>query len=100
MNFSSSTLLVISAALTSAAMGFVPTSILPSVSVAASSGSSLSGTATPVERESFQRSLLSARIANDAAKAAAANNGKKAENAPPVTIGWDSHTAVVSRLLL
>lgn len=58
--------------------------------------SSLQGTAT-VEQETFQRSLLSARIANDAKKKA---NGslKKAENPPPVNIGWDSHTAVVSRL--
>lgn len=52
---------------------------------------SLAGTAT-VENETFHRSLLAARLANDANK-----NGKKAgENAPPVNIGWDSHRPVVS----
>ena len=51
---------------------------------------SLQGTASPVEKETFQRSLLSAQLAN---------NGKKAgEDAPPVQLGWDSHQAVVSNV--
>ena len=51
---------------------------------------SLQGTASPtVEKESFQRSLLAAQLANK-------SNGKKAVDAPPVNIGWDSHQAVVS----
>ena len=50
---------------------------------------SLAGTAT-VENETLHRSLLAARIANDG------KNGKKAVDAPPVNIGWDSHEPVVS----
>lgn len=51
---------------------------------------SLQGTTSPtVEKESFQRSLLAAQLANK-------SNGKKAVDAPPVNIGWDSHQAVVS----
>ncbi len=49
---------------------------------------SLQGTAT-VEGETFQRSLLAAQLANT-------NKGKKAVDAPPVNIGWDSHKPVVS----
>jgi hypothetical protein len=52
---------------------------------------SLEGTASPtIEKETFQRSLLAAQLANKK------TNGKKAENAPPVNIGWDSHKPVVS----
>ena len=51
----------------------------------------LDGTASPtVEKETFQRSLLAAQLANSK------SNGKKAVNAPPVNIGWDSHKPVVS----
>jgi len=51
----------------------------------------LEGTASPtVEKESFQRSLLTAQLANSK------SNGKKAVDAPPVNIGWDSHKPVVS----
>ena len=51
----------------------------------------LEGTASPtVEKESFQRSLLAAQLANSK------SNGKKAVDAPPVNIGWDSHKPVVS----
>jgi hypothetical protein len=53
---------------------------------------SLSGTAT-AENEILHRSLLAARIANDK------KNGKKAVNAPPVNIGWDSHQPVVSYII-
>ena len=54
---------------------------------------SLKGTASPtVEKESFQRSLLAAQLANRK------TNGKKAEDAPPVNIGWDSHKPVVSSI--
>jgi hypothetical protein len=54
---------------------------------------SLKGTASPiVEKESFQRSLLAAQLANKK------TNGKKAEDAPPVNIGWDSHKPVVSSI--
>jgi hypothetical protein len=50
----------------------------------------LEGTAAPtVEKESFQRSLLAAQLANSKL------NGKKAVDAPPVNIGWDSHKPVV-----
>ena len=53
----------------------------------------LEGTASPtVEKESFQRSLLAAQLANSK------SNGKKAVDAPPVNIGWDSHKPVVSTL--
>ena len=53
---------------------------------------SLDGTASPtLEKETFQRSLLAAQLANSK------TNGKKAgEDAPPVNIGWDSHKPVVS----
>ena len=51
---------------------------------------SLSSTATK-DNETFQRSLLAAKIANDK------KMGKKAgRDAPPVNIGWDSHKPVVS----
>ncbi len=55
-------------------------------------------TVNPVEKEekeeSLHRSLLSARLAYEAADTAA--KGKIAENAPPVSIGWDSHAPIVS----
>ncbi len=53
---------------------------------------SLSGTATAVERETFQRSLLAAKLANDKV----GGLKKAGEDAPPVSLGWDSHNYVVS----
>ena len=51
---------------------------------------SLEGTASPtLEKETFQRSLLAAQLANSS------KNGKRAGDAPPVNIGWDSHKPVV-----
>eukprot|EP00970_Alexandrium_tamarense_P005762 scaffold935_cov196-Alexandrium_tamarense.AAC.13 len=51
---------------------------------------SLSGTATAVERETFQRSLLAAKLANDKV----GGLKKAGEDAPPVSLGWDSHNYV------
>lgn len=46
------------------------------------------------KEESLHRSLLSARLAYEAADTS--EKGKKAVNAPPVSIGWDSHAPIVS----
>mmetsp|Transcript_13457 Transcript_13457/g.22127 ORF Transcript_13457/g.22127 Transcript_13457/m.22127 type:complete len:111 (+) Transcript_13457:228-560(+) len=82
MKLSSALLFAISAV---TAKGFAPIATVPTAR-----SSSLQGTASPtVEKESFQRSLLAAQLANK-------SNGKKAVDAPPVNIGWDSHQAVVS----
>lgn len=53
----------------------------------------MEGTASPtLEKETFQRSLLAAQLANKKGV-----NGKTAgADAPPVNIGWDSHKSVVS----
>jgi hypothetical protein len=86
MNFSTSTLFLLSTAV-SAAKGFVTPSVFATVG---SSPTSLSGTATAVERETFQRSLLAAKLANDKV----GGLKKAGEDAPPVSLGWDSHNYV------
>merc|ERR1719343_1014334 len=81
MNFGTATLLIFTAAL-SAAKGFAPNAGRSAVR------SSLEGTASPLmEKETFQRSLLAAQLANT-------NKKKAGSDAPPVNIGWNSHKPV------
>jgi len=85
MKICTSTIAVLSAALACTANGFAPTPFGGVRSSTARSGSD-----SPIA-ETVQRSLLEARIANEKK---AREAGKK--DAPPVNIGWDSHTAVES----